>query len=213
MPQLPLINRAKAAYILDTDILEIQRQLPNGDILALKTNVSEVGGGSCPEYQVYEESREETNLNEKLQVIPRLPTKTCYGASKSICKTTWINSSYDLNLSVLKETSSDTLAEYLAHATLLKSMGTEGEGENMILYLIQLHQAYVKELIEMRIIINEKITFSNDTRILYDNLAPLYNISCIEKWTASALALEEAFAAQIAEVEEKIAGMQSILNE
>lgn len=208
MPQLPLINRAKAAYILDTDILEIQRQLPNGDILALKTNVSEVGGGSCPEYQVISE---ETNLNEKLQVIPRLPTKTCYGASKSICKTTWISSSYDLNLSVLKETSSDTLAEYLAHATLLKSMGTEGE--DMILYLIQLHQAYVKELIEMKAIIDAKITLSNNTKLVYDNLTSLYNTSCIEKWTASALALGDAFTVQIAEVEEKIAGMQSILNE
>lgn len=214
MPQLPLINRDKAAYILNTDILEIQRQLPNGDMLAMKTSVVSLGGGFCTEYQIYlEGGRQNASeaLNKFLDFIPRLPTKTCYGELKSICNTTWIDSSYSLDLSVLEETSSDTLAQYVAHYTDLINIDVSGAPKEMRDRLVNNNQNYAKTLIEMKNLLEAMINENFNLTSFYDKLKPIvYDTSCIKKWETSAQALLDAFTVQIAEVEEKVQAMNAL---
>jgi len=175
---------------------------------------SVVGGGgaeSCPEYQIYNGDglNESKALNKELEVIPRLPTKTCYGAIKSICTTTWIDSSYNLNLSVLEEVSSDTLAEWVEHYTFLVSIGTPAS-LLMRMHLITINEDHAKTLIDMKTRLESMIDISNNEKPLYDDLAPLYDTSCIEKWTTSAQALKDAFTAQIVETEGKVAALKNI---
>ena len=38
MPRYPRVNNPVANTILDTDLVDVVRQLPNGDVISLKTN-------------------------------------------------------------------------------------------------------------------------------------------------------------------------------
>ena len=97
MSKLPLVNRKTPVKLLDTDLIEVNRRLPNGEIVALKINKTDVTEhNTVPEIDFYDEDKGSftDRIRRVFHQIPVLPSKTCYGHKKYISEILCINNSF-----------------------------------------------------------------------------------------------------------------------
>lgn len=107
MPRYPRVNNPKANEILETDLLDVVRQLPNGAVVSLKANLKDfkakggLGGESYPEIGPFFSLWED--LYREARQAPVLPTETNYGYAKVVRGYKIITPSLELDSSILDE--------------------------------------------------------------------------------------------------------------
>jgi hypothetical protein len=118
MAKLPLINRKSPIKLLDTDLIEVNRRLPDGEIIPLKINIADISYKTkLPEIDFFSEGQSlMEDLRAALKFIPILPSKSTYGPKKHIGgQALWINNSFDVHLDtldLLKEATADSEREW-----------------------------------------------------------------------------------------------------
>jgi len=203
MSKLPLVNRKTPVKLLDTDLIEVNRRLHNGEIVALKINRTDITEhNTVPEIDYYEEGKGSftDKMRKVLYQIPVLPSKTCYGYQKYISEILWINNSFEIDLKsleILDDVKSDTKESWIKE--------TYGQETTRQAY-VSAHNKWragldeVKQILE--VILNDKQNYLNSV----DGMNPLIpkQLSCLRKYVASLDSLKNILTEALANATAKV---------
>jgi hypothetical protein len=176
MPRYPRVNNPVANTILDTDLVDVVRQLPNGDIISLKTNLKEfkakggLGGESYPEIGPFFSLWED--LYREARQAPVLPTETNYGYAKVIRGYKIITSSLEFDSSVIDDVIAQPSQAWLAEIDKIKAVsGSLSFAQGFV----DIHQDWKSQLEAMKTIlltleaeIKKLLSDAGDTGLSYD---------------------------------------------
>lgn len=203
MAKLPLINRKIPVKLLDTDLIEVNRRLPDGEIIALKINRTDIAEhNAVPEIDVYEEGKGSFTqiMRRIINIVPILPSRSCYGPKKHISEILWINNSFEIDLkslALLDEVKSDRKEDWIKE--------TYGVPDIRDSYA-NLHLAWKNNLSEVKANLDAIIL---DRQIYIDTIDSLNpcipkKISCIRKYVENANLLKDRLQEAIANATEKL---------
>ena len=176
MPRYPRVNNPVANTILDTDLVDVVRQLPNGDVISLKTNLKEfkakggLGGESYPEIGPFYSIWEDLYLTPKQ--IPVLPTESDYGYAKVIKGYKLITPSLELDSSVIDEVIATSEQAWLDEIQKIKNAGGQLDFAQGF---VDIHQDWLSQINSLKAIvtsldaeIKQLIKQIDDSNIAYD---------------------------------------------
>ncbi len=208
MSKLPLINRRSPIKLLDTDKIEINRKLPNGDIIALKINVSDISRKcKLPGLDVFDPENKDASVTKALRSavnsLPILPSRSGYGIVRSIGEILWINNSYEpdlLSLALLKEVEKDTAKEWWAE------IGVAGPlSEPLRKEAIEVHLAFIDTLNQAKaIIVSMAAALDNRKTDLLNWTSKNINVSALETWLISSEIVKTAIDKTVADTNAKV---------
>jgi hypothetical protein len=212
MPRYPRINNPIANEILDSDLVDVVRQLPNGDVISLKANLKDfkakggLGGTSYPEIGPFSALWED--LYNEVKQIPVLPTETNYGHAKNISGYQIITPSLEFDSSVLDEVIAQSEQAWLAEIDKIKvAGGTLAFAEGFE----DIHNDWKSQLTSVETVlkaldkdINELKDEINDSNVAYD-------ISGLQKALGAVDAALIAIAEALADVNSKLAAIINAL--
>jgi hypothetical protein len=213
MPRYPRVNNPVANTILDSDLVDVVRQLPNGDVVSLKANLKDfkskagLGGTSYPEIGGLFSSLW-VDLYNAPKEIPVLPTETNYGASKNIRGYQIITPSLEVDSSILDEVIATPEQAWLAEIDKIKVAGGQlafAEGFKDI------HTDWDNQLTEMTALVTQ---LKDETKKLLDKINDSnvgYDISGLQKAYAALNDAGDKLNEAIADVTSKIAAIDNAL--
>ncbi len=208
MPRYPRVNNPVANTILDTDFVDVVRQLPNGDVISLKTNFKDfkakggLGGESYPEIGPFFSLWED--LYREARQAPVLPTETNYGYAKIIKGYKIITPSLEFDSSVIDDVIAQPSQAWFDEIEKIKAVGGSldfAEG------FVDIHNDWKSQLEAMKTIV---ITIKSEIDQLLDQVVQTglsYDVSGLQKTKDT---IDEAVAkldVAIADLNAKIAVM------
>lgn len=176
MPRYPRVNNPVANTILDSDLVDVVRQLPNGDVVSLKANLKDfkskagLGGTSYPEIGPFDSAWED--LYREARQIPVLPTETNYGYAKIIRGYQIITPSLEFDSSVLDEVLAQSQQAWLDEIDKIKVAGgnldfAQGFEDIHTDWESQL-QSIKNVVLTIEAEIKQLLSQINDTNVAYD---------------------------------------------
>jgi len=203
MSKLPLVNRKTPVKLLDTDLIEVNRRLHNGEIVALKINRTDIAEhNAIPEIDVYDEAKGSftQTMRRSINIVPILPSRSCYGPKKHISEILWINNSFEIDLkslALLDEVKSDRKEDWLKE--------TYGDMAIRDSY-VNIHQTWKSGLTDVKAVLDTLILDKQTYIDTIDSLNPCIpkSISCVRKYVENANLLKDILEEAIANATAKL---------
>lgn len=213
MPRYPRVNNPIANEILDTDLVDVVRQLPNGDIVSLRANLKDfkakggLGGESYPEIGPFFSLWED--LYRQAQQVPVLPTETNYGYAKVIKGYKIITPSLEFDSSVIDDVIATSEQAWLNEVTKIQNVGGSLQFAQGF---IDIHQDWKSQLQAIKTIlltleaeIKQLLSHISDTGVAYD-------VSGLQKTEDAIDAAVLKINVAVVDLDSKIAALNSVLN-
>ncbi len=212
MPRYPRVNKPKANQILDTDLVDVVRLLPNGDVISLKANLKDfkakggLGGESYPEIGPFSTLWED--LYNEANQVPVLPTESTYGYAKVIKGYKLITPSLELDSSVIDEVMATSQQAWLDE---IDKISNAGGSLQFAQGFLDIHQDWKSQVNALETIvttikaeIEQLLSHINDTNIAYD-------VSGLQKALSSVNAAITLLNTAIVDLDSKIAAITNAL--